>query len=78
MTKNLFTFNEYLKKKKNDKNTSIVIALFVLIGFIVLIYSIFILIFREPSVLLANIVVVAIFIGLFTSVGIIMSKRILN
>jgi uncharacterized membrane protein len=78
MTKNLFTFNEYLKKKKNDKNTSIVIALFVLIGFIVLTYSIFILIFREPSVLLANIVVVAIFIGFFTSVGIIMSKRILN
>jgi uncharacterized membrane protein len=76
MTKNLFTFNEYLKKKKNDKNTSIVIALFVLIGFIVLVYSIFILIFREPSVLLANIVVVAIFIGFFTSVGIITSKRI--
>ncbi|HET7642724.1 MAG TPA: hypothetical protein VFK40_04390 [Nitrososphaeraceae archaeon] len=78
MTKNLFNFNEYIKKKKNDKNTAIVIGLFALIGFIILVYSIFILIFRDPSVLVANIVVVAIFMGFFTSVGVIMSKRMLN
>ena len=78
MTKNLFNFNEYIKKKKNDKNTAIVIGLFALIGFIILVYSIFILIFRDPSVLGANIVVVAIFVLSFTSVGIIMSKRMLN
>ena len=78
MTENLFNFNEYIKKKKNDKNTAIVIGLFALIGFIILVYSIFILIFRDPSVLVANIVVVAIFMGFFTSVGVIMSKRMLN
>ena len=78
MTKNLFNFNEYIKKKKNDKNTAIVIGLFALIGFIILVYYIFILIFRDPSVLVANIVVVAIFMGFFTSVGVIMSKRMLN
>ena len=78
MTENLFKFNEYIKKKKNDKNTFIVIGLFALIGLIVLAYSIFILIFREPLALVANIVVVAIFIGSFTSVGVIMSKRMLD
>ena len=78
MTKNLFKFNEYIKKKKNDKNISIVLGLFALIGLIVLAYSIFILIFREPLALVANIVVVAIFIGSFTSVGVIMSKRMLD
>jgi hypothetical protein len=71
-------FNDYIKDIKNDKNTSIVIGLFALIGFIILVYSIFILMFREPFALVANIVVVAIFIGIFTSVGIIMSKRMLN
>jgi hypothetical protein len=71
-------FNDYIKDIKNDKNTSIVIGLFALIGFIILVYSIFILMFREPFALVANIVVVAIFIGTFTWVGIIMSKRMLN
>jgi len=69
---------EYIKDIKSDTNTSIVIGLFALIGFIILVYSIFILIFRDPSVLVANIVVVAIFMGFFTSVGVIMSKRMLN
>ena len=78
MTENLFKFNEYIKKKKNDKNTAIVIGLFALIGFIILVYSALIVIFREPFVLVANIVVVAIFMGFFTSVGVIMSKRMLN
>ena len=79
MTENLFDkFNGYIREIKNDTNTSIVIGLFALIGFIILVYSIFILIFRDPSVLVANIVVVAIFMGFFTSVGVIMSKRMLN
>lgn len=78
MTENLFKFNEYIKKKKNDKNTAIVIGLFALIGFIILVYSALIVIFREPFVLVANIVVVAIFIVSFTLVGLVMSKRMLN
>ncbi|HJT83270.1 MAG TPA: hypothetical protein VJ697_02205 [Nitrososphaeraceae archaeon] len=69
---------EYIKDIKSDTNTSIVIGLFALIGFIILVYSIFILIFRDPSVLGANIVVVAIFVLSFTWVAIIMSKRMLN
>ncbi len=75
MVGNLFKFNEYIKEIKNDKNISIVIGLFTLIGFIILVYSIFIIIFREPFTLVANIVVVGIIIGSFAVVGIILGER---
>ena len=79
MGENLFNkFDEYLRDIKNDKIQSIVIGLFALIGFIILVYSIFIVIFREPFALVTNTVVVAIIVGSFTSVGIIMGKRMLN
>ena len=79
MVENLFNqLNKYRKDIKNDKIKSIVIGLFALIGFIILVYSIFIVIVREPLALVANTVFVAIIIGSFTVVGIIMGKRMLN
>ena len=77
MPENLFNkLNEYLRDVQNDEIKSIVIGLFALIGFIILIYSIFIGIVREPLVSIANTVFVAIIIGSFTFVGIIIGKRL--
>jgi predicted ABC-type exoprotein transport system permease subunit len=78
MGENLFNkFNKYLRDIKNDEITSVVVGLFALIGFIILVYSVFILIFREPLTLVANTVVVAIIIVAFTSIGIIMGKKMI-
>jgi hypothetical protein len=77
MAENLFNkFNEYIKHVQNDGIKSIVIGLFALIGFIILIYSIFIGIVREPLASIANTVFVAVIIGSFTLVGIIIGKRL--
>jgi hypothetical protein len=77
MAENLFNkFNEYIKDVQNDGIKSIVIGLFALIGFIILIYSIFIGIVREPLASIANTVFVAVIIGSFTLVGIIIGKRL--
>ena len=77
MAENLFNkFNEYIKDVQNDEIKSIVIGLFALMGFIILIYSIFIGIVREPLASIANTVFVAIIIGSFTLVGIIIGKRL--
>jgi hypothetical protein len=77
MAENLFNkFNEYVKDVQNDEIKSIVIGLFALMGFIILIYSIFIGIVREPLASIANTVFVAIIIGSFTFVGIIIGKRL--
>ena len=77
MAENLFNkFNEYIRDVQNDEIKSIVIGLFALIGFIILIYSIFIGIVGEPLASLANTVFVAVIIGSFTLVGIIIGKRL--
>jgi hypothetical protein len=77
MAENLFNkFNEYIKDVQNDGIKSIVIGLFALIGFIILIYTIFIGIVREPLASIANTVFVAVIIGSFTLVGIIIGKRL--
>ncbi len=77
MAENLFNkFNEYIRDIQNDEIKSIVIGLFALIGFIILIYSIFIGIVGEPLASLANTVFVAVIIGSFTLVGIIIGKRL--
>ena len=76
MAENLFNkFNEYIQDVRNDEIKSIVIGLFALIGFIILVYSIFIGIVREPLALVVDPVFVAVMIGCFTLVGIIISKR---
>ena len=76
---NLFIkFNEYLRDVKDDEIKSIVTGLFALIGFIILIYSIFVGIVREPLASVADTIFVAVIIGSFTLVGIIIGKRLLN
>ncbi|MGZ8890185.1 MAG: hypothetical protein ACXW0J_02150 [Nitrososphaeraceae archaeon] len=77
MAENLFNkFNEYIRDVQNDEIKSIVIGLFALIGFIILIYSIFIGIVGEPLASVADTVFVAVIIGSFTLGGIIIGKRL--
>ena len=79
MAENLFNkFNEYMQDVRNDEIKSIVIGLFALIGFIILIYSIFVGIVREPLASIADTVFVAVIIGSFTLVGIIISRTLLK
>ncbi len=79
MAENFFNkFNEYIKDVRNDEIKSIVLELFALIGFIILIYSIFTELVGEPLASVADTVFVAVIIGPFTLVGIIigpMSKK---
>ena len=79
MAENLFNkFNEYIKDVQNDRIKSIVFGLFALIGFIILIYSIFIGVVREPLASVADTVFVAVIIGSFTLVGIIIGRTLLK
>jgi len=79
MAENLFNkFIDYIKDVRNDEIKSIVLGLFVLIGFIILIYSIFIGIVGEPLASVADTVFVAVIIGSFTLVGIIIGRRLLT
>ena len=79
MAENLFNkFNEFIKDVWNDEIKTIVIGLFALIGFIILVYSIFVGIVGEPLASVANTVFVAVIIGSFTLVGIIIGQRILK
>jgi hypothetical protein len=77
MAEKLFNkFIEYIRDSRNDEIESIVIGLFALIGFIILIYSIFVGILREPLASVADTVFVAVIIGSFTLVGIIIGRRL--
>ena len=79
MAENLFNkFNEYIRDFRNDEIKSIVLGLFALIGFIILIYSIFIGIVGEPLASVADTVFVAVIIGSFTLVGIIIGRGLLK
>ena len=79
MAENLFNkFNEYIRDVRNDEIKSIVIGLFALIGFIILIYSIFTGIVGEPLASVADTIFVAVIIGSFTLVGIIIGQRMLK
>ena len=66
--------------KRDDQNKikSIVLGLFVLIGFIIIIYSIFIGIIGEPAASVADTVFIAAIIGSFTLVGTIVGHIILK
>ena len=57
---------------------SIIFGLFVLIGFIILVYSIFVAVVGEPLASIADTVFVAAIIGSFTLVGRIMSPLFLK
>jgi hypothetical protein len=79
MAENLFNkSNEYIRDVRNDEIKSIVFGLFALIGFIILIYSIFVRIVREPLASAADTVFVAVIIGSFSLVGIIISRALLK
>ena len=69
-------FIEYIRDARNDEIKSIVIGLFALIGFIILIYSIFVGIVREPLASVADTVFVGVIIGSFTLVGVIVGKKL--
>jgi len=60
------------------KFKSIVLGLFALIGFIILVYSIFVGIAGEPLASVADTVFVAVLIGSFTLVGIIIGRKLLK
>jgi hypothetical protein len=77
MAEKLFNkFIEYIRDARNDEIKTIFIGLFALIGFIILIYSIFVGIIREPLASVVDTVFVAVIIGSFTLVGIIIGKRL--
>ncbi len=77
MAERLFNkFIEYVRDARNDEIKSIVLGLFALIGFIILIYSIFVAIVRELLESVADTVFVAVIIESFTLVGIIIGKRL--
>jgi hypothetical protein len=79
MAENIFNkFTEFIRDVRNDEIKSIVFGLFALIGFIILVYSIFTGIVREPLASVADTIFVAVIIGSFTLVGIIIGKRLLN
>ena len=61
--------NDYKRDAENDEIKSIVLGLFALIGFIILVYSIFMGIVGEPLASVADTVFVAAIIGSFTLVG---------
>ena len=65
-----------IRDARNDEIKSIVIGLFALIGFIILIYSIFVGIVREPLASVVDTVFVAVIIGSFTLVGLIIGRRL--
>ena len=66
---------ENMSDKSNDEVKSIVLGLFALIGFIIIIYSIFMGVVGEPLASTADTVFVAAIIGSFTLVGTIIGKR---
>ena len=79
MAENLFNkFNEYIRDVRNEEIKSIVLGLFALIGFIILVYSIFVGIAGELLASVADTVFVAVLIGSFTLVGIIMGRTLLK
>ncbi|HET9807407.1 MAG TPA: hypothetical protein VFP49_10890 [Nitrososphaeraceae archaeon] len=79
MAENLFNkFNEYIRDVRNDEIKSIMLGLFALIGFIILVYSIFVGIAGEPLVSVAETVFVAVLIGSFTLVGLIIGRTLLK
>ena len=79
MAENLLNkFIDYIKDVRNDEIKSIVLGLFALIGFIILGYSIFGGIAGEPLASVADTVFVAVLIGSFTLVGIIIGRTLLK
>jgi uncharacterized membrane protein len=71
-----FSFGDQQDKSNGIK--SIILGLFALIGFIILVYSIFIAVIGEPLASVADTVFIAALIGSFTLVATIVSYSYLN
>ena len=72
------TGSEDKEKESTFAINSIIFGLFALIGFIILVYAIFVAIVGEPLASIADTVFVAAIIGSFTLVGIIISQLFLK
>jgi hypothetical protein len=70
--------NDYKKDAQNDDIKSLVLGLFALIGFIILVYSIFVAIVGEPLTSIADTIFIAAIIGSFTLVGTIVGQIFLK
>ncbi len=70
--------NDYKNDVQNDEVKSVVLGLFALIGFIIIIYSIFMGVVGEPLASIADTVFVAAIIGSFTLVGTIVGRTFLK
>ena len=70
--------NDYKRDAQNNEIKTIVLGLFALIGFIILIYSIFMGVVGEPLAAVADTVFVAAIIGSFTLVGTIVGSAFLK
>jgi hypothetical protein len=79
MTENMSNrSNDYKKDAQNDDIKSLVLGLFALIGFIILVYSIFVAIVGEPLTSIADTIFIAAIIGSFTLVGTILGQIFLK
>ena len=77
--------SEFVKETKSSRDKessfdikSIIFGLFALVGFIILVYSIFVAVIDEPLASITDTVFVAVLIGSFTLVGIIVSHSFLK
>jgi uncharacterized membrane protein len=70
--------NDYKRDPPNGEIKTIVLGLFALIGFIIIIYSIFMAVIGEPLASVADTVFVAAIIGSFTLVGTIVGRIFLK
>ncbi len=70
--------DDYKRDNQNDEIKSIVLGLFALIGFIIIVYSIFMGVIGEPLASVADTVFVAAIIGSFTLVGTIVGRVFLK
>ncbi|HJT85456.1 MAG TPA: hypothetical protein VJ697_13330 [Nitrososphaeraceae archaeon] len=70
--------DDYKKDAQNDDIKSVVLGLFALIGFIILVYSIFVAIVGEPLTSIADTIFIAAIIGSFTLVGTIVGQIFLK
>ena len=74
--KKTFSFGD--QQDKNNGIKSIILGLFALIGFIILVYSIFIVVIGEPLASVADTVFIAALIGSFTLVATIISHQFIK
>ena len=74
--KKTFSFGD--QQDKNNGIKSIILGLFALIGFIILVYSIFIAVIGEPLASVADTVFIAALIGSFTLVATIISYQFIK